>query len=177
MNLPEGYITLAEAAKILKRSKRVVYKLVKDGELPCEKNELNLRVRFKRADVEAVLAKRTAVDDTKDFIGSNTLNLSKLNKPFESGKRDPDDVFHLVQVGRNTVRKVEGPAPPVEPVLSPDEQNAAFLEEESKKPVIWVGDQGFQGVVNGRTAEVRALQYVEDLKKQGRKRFTSVRGI
>jgi excisionase family DNA binding protein len=174
--MQEGYISLAEAATLLKRSKRSIYKLVKSGKLPCAKNAQTLRVRFLRSDVETVLAERTAVVAAKKFIGSPSLNLNTINAPFADSKRDPDDTWHIVQDGPATSRKVEGPARPVEPALTPDQQNAAFIEEQAHAPVIWVGHQGFQGIdEHGVTAEVRALRYEESLKVT--KRFKQVRGI
>jgi len=67
-----------------------------------------------------------------------------------------------------------------EPVLTPEQQNAQFIEEEARKPVIWVGDVGFQGIDEyGRTADARAADYGEYLQARARARITAlqVRGI
>lgn len=66
--------------------------------------------------------------------------------------------------------------------LTPEEQNAQFYADEAKKPVIWVGSVGFQGVdENGHTAETRAIAYANALEEARRKKYrytaTQERGV
>jgi len=179
--MKEGYVSIKETAKLLDCSARNVFRLIRAGKLKAEKNESTLRVRLLKANVEQYIAQRTAISDAREFIDSPTLNLSKINEPFRSEpKRDEDAGFHLIEVSDSVVRRVAGPAPPEDQNagMTPEEINAAYLAEENAKPVIWVGNVGFHGIVDGMTAEVRALLYQEQLKQaRAPKRFSQVRGI
>lgn len=72
------------------------------------------------------------------------------------------------------------PASDPEPELTPAQQNAEYMAEQAKLPVIWVGSQGFQGVdEHGLTAEARATIYREQLAARNKRsiQWSQVRGI
>ena len=86
----------------------------------------------------------------------------------------------VLRIDRELQQIQAGSKPEAEPVLTPEQQNAQFIEEEARKPVIWVGDVGFQGVDEyGRTADARAADYREDLRARAGARITAlqVRGV
>ena len=170
------YVSTKQVAEMLKVTERSVRRMIASGKLQCEKNAQSKAVRFLKADVETYISTRVAVAEAKEFIGSDSLSLNAINAPYAGPKKDPDDSWSIVQDGPATSRRVEGPQPPKEPEMTPEEQNAAFIAEQAHAAVIWVGDQGFQGIdEHGRTAEVRALQYRESLKQN--KRFRQLRGV
>ena len=173
-----GYVSIKDTAKMLECTARNVFRLIRAGKLKAEKNDSTLRVRLKKSHVEEFIAQRTAVEDAKEFIGEPTLNLKKINEPHAEPKRDTDEDFHLIEVSDSVVRKVPGPAPVEDPDegLTPEQRNAAYLAEQNSKEPIWVGNVGFQGVVNGLDAETRALIFQEQLK-QAPRRFSQVRGV
>jgi excisionase family DNA binding protein len=71
------------------------------------------------------------------------------------------------------------PASDPEPELTPEQQNAEYMAEQAKLPVIWVGDVGFQGVERGLSAEARATIYREQLAARNKRSiaWSQVRGV